>query len=148
MCIRDRLLEMRSDALAETSLVRLLELLAAATEGGSRIEVHLDPGQVEGLPRRVSLALFRVAQEALRNVNRHSGAHRAWVMLESERDEVRLTVRDDGCGFEPSAVAAEHLGLRIMREDAADAGVRVQVESARGAGATVTAVWRREELEA
>ncbi len=146
--MRTLLLEMRSDALAETSLVRLLELLAAATEGGSRIEVHLDPGQVEGLPRRVSLALFRVAQEALQNVNRHSGAHRAWVMLESERDEVRLTVRDDGCGFEPSAVAAEHLGLRIMREDAADAGVRVQVESARGAGATVTAVWRNEELEA
>ena len=64
----------------------------------------------------MSVALFRIAQEALQNVNRHSGATEAWVMLDTTGAGVRLSVRDDGHGFDEATVTPEHFGLAIMRE--------------------------------
>jgi signal transduction histidine kinase len=90
----------------------------------------------------VRVALFRIAQEALQNVNRHSGATEAWVMLDTAEAVVRLSVRDNGHGFDEAKVTPEHFGLAMMRERGEDAGVEVTVESAPGAGATVKAVWR------
>ena len=90
------------------------------------------------------MALFRIAQEALQNVSRHSGAGEAWVMLDLTGPAARLTVRDDGRGFDEATVTPEHFGLAIMRERAADAGVVVAVDSAPGAGTTVTAEWRQD----
>jgi signal transduction histidine kinase len=142
--MRTLLMEMRPDTLAEASLATLLEQLAAATEGGSRVTVHVEvPGSAQ-LPQNVSVALFRIAQEALQNVNRHSGATEAWVMLETAGDDVRLTVRDNGHGFDQAGVTPDHLGLAMMRERAGDAGAEVLVESTPGAGTTVTAVWPRD----
>lgn len=146
--MRTLLMELRPDALAGASLPRLLELLVAAAEGGSRVRVELDVRGPSGLPEHVSVALFRIAQEALQNMSRHSGADRAWVMLDASGPDVRLTVRDDGRGFDVEAVPSDHLGLRMMRERAEDAGVRVTVESVPVAGTTVTAVWAKEDGKA
>jgi signal transduction histidine kinase len=146
--MRTLLMEMRPAALAEASLPRLLELLAAAAEGGSRVAVHVDVRGAARLPEHVNVALFRTAQEALQNMSRHSGAGEAWVMLDTTGSVIRLSVRDDGRGFDVAAVPPEHLGLRMMREHAEDAGIRVAVESAPGAGTTVTATWRAEDVEA
>ena len=143
--MRTLLLEMRPDALAESSLATLIEQLAAATEGGSRVTVHVDLRGSVPPPQDVSAALFRIAQEALQNVNRHSGATEAWVMLDMTGPTLRLSVRDDGHGFDAAAVTPEHLGLAMMRERGEDAHVEVTVESAPGAGTTVTAVWRPDE---
>jgi signal transduction histidine kinase len=143
--MRTLLMEMRPDALAEASLATLLEQLAAATEGGSRVTVHLEVRGSAPLPRHVSVALFRIAQEALQNVNRHSGATEAWVMLDMTADEVRLTVRDNGHGFDEATVTPEHFGLAMMRERGEDAAVEVTVDSVPGSGTTVTAVWRGSE---
>ncbi len=143
--MRTLLLELRPDALAEASLATLIEQLAAATEGGSRVTVHVDLRGSAPLPQDVSVALFRIAQEALQNVNRHSGAAEAWVMLDMTGSTVRLTVRDDGHGFDAATVTPEHLGLAMMRERGEDAHVEVTVESAPGAGTSVTAVWRPDE---
>jgi len=143
--MRTLLLEMRPDALAEASLATLIEQLAAATEGGSRVTVHVDLRGSTPPPQDVSVALFRIAQEALQNVNRHSGATEAWVMLDMTGPVVRLSVRDDGHGFDVAAVTPEHLGLAMMRERGEDAHVEVTVESAPDAGTTVTAVWRPDE---
>jgi signal transduction histidine kinase len=68
-------------------------------------------------------------------------------MLDTTGPVVRLSVRDDGRGFDVAAVPPEHLGLRMMRERAEDAGVQVVVRSAPGAGTTVTATWHAEDLE-
>jgi signal transduction histidine kinase len=145
--MRTLLMEMRPDTLAGASLPTLIEQLAAAAGGSSRLEVHLDvrPGE---LPRRaVSEALFRIAQESLQNVSRHSGANEAWVMLDMSGSVVRLSVRDDGHGFDEATVTPEHFGLAIMRERASDAGVDVSVESEPGRGTTVSAEWRRDGRE-
>ena len=66
-------------------------------------------------------------------------------MLDMTAAGVRLTVRDDGHGFDEATVTPEHFGLAMMRERGEDAAVDVTVESAPGSGATVTAVWRGSE---
>jgi signal transduction histidine kinase len=146
--MRTMLMEMRPDTLAEASLPTLLEQLAAAAGGSSRVSVHLDVRPGDQLPQDVSVALFRIAQESLQNVSRHSGASGAWVMLDMSGPVVRLSVRDDGHGFDEGAVTPDHLGLAMMREHAADAGVDVVVESRPGSGTTVSAEWRRAGGEA
>ena len=142
--MRTLLMEMRPDTLAEASLTTLVEQLAAATEGSSRVNVHVDAGVGGQIPQGVNLALYRIAQEALQNVGRHSGASEAWVMLDTAGPVVSMSIRDNGHGFEEGMVTAEHFGLAIMRERADEAGVTVAVESATGAGTTVTAEWRRD----
>lgn len=75
--------------------------------------------QVQGerpLPLDVAEALFRVTQEALSNVARHSDATRADVLLSFDDGLVTLTITDDGCGFDAAAVRGTGLGLRSMRE--------------------------------
>jgi signal transduction histidine kinase len=146
--MRTLLMEMRPDTLAEASLPLLLEQLAAATEGGSRVTVHVEVRGSRQLPRHVSVALFRIAQEALQNMNRHSAAAEAWVMLDMTGAVVRLSVRDDGRGFDASTVPPEHFGIAMMRERGEDVGVEVVVESNPGAGTTVTAAWRPDDGQA
>jgi signal transduction histidine kinase len=140
--MRTLLMEMRPHTLAESSLGTLLEQLAAATEGRSRVAAQVQVVGVRSLPPDVTVALYRIAQEALHNVDHHSGAAAAWVMLDLSGPVARLTVRDDGKGFDASRVTPEHLGLAIMRERAEAAGVEVEVDSELGRGTTVTAVWR------
>ena len=84
---------------------------------------------------------YRIAQEALHNALRHSDAQRIQVELASDGALLRLTVSDDGRGFDPDAMAESRarrrLGLASMRERAASAGGRLGVESRPGSGTTV-----------
>ena len=85
--------------------------------------------------------VFRAAQEALTNIRKHSGARQVSMSVTFGDHEVRLVVSDDGCGFDPlpHAAQAQHgLGLAGMRERAALAGGRAEVDSRPGAGTTVT----------
>jgi signal transduction histidine kinase len=92
------------------------------------------------LPREPSLCLFRVAQEALRNVVRHAQASAISVSLSPQGRGLQLTVRDDGRGFE--AIRDDQppsLGQMSMRERVRQAGGRLRIDSAPGTGTTVTA---------
>jgi len=139
--MRSLLLELRPEALGESSLATLLEQLANATEGRSVIDVGLSVTGARTLPPEVTVAFYRIAQEALRNVERHSGGHTAWVMLDLSDEGARLVIGDDGRGFDVGAVAAERLGLRIMRERAEAAGIRLALETGDGEGTVITADW-------
>jgi PAS domain S-box-containing protein len=76
--------------------------------------VHHDiPRQI---PKDVTLCLFRIAQEALRNVMKHSGASKARVELSGHDHEIDLCISDSGVGFDPEAVKGGGLGLISMRE--------------------------------
>jgi signal transduction histidine kinase len=69
------------------------------------------------LPSEVSLCLFRVLQEALQNAATHSGSQRLQVLLKADRNELSLTVRDSGVGFDPDkALNGPGLGLTIIKE--------------------------------
>jgi signal transduction histidine kinase len=99
----------------------------------------------EGAERRldpnVELNLYRIAQEALNNVEKHAAARVVRVRLEFGRERVRLSVGDDGIGFEPgeSTGVDGHLGLLGMEERAALLGGALGVRSSEGRGTTITA---------
>jgi signal transduction histidine kinase len=101
---------------------------------GTSLEV---PDQLD-LPPDVATLLFRVAQEAVRNTQRHAGATALSVRVRLTGDTVVLTVADDGQGFEPARKAAEgHVGLRLLADLVAEAGGTFDVTSAPGAGTVV-----------
>jgi PAS domain S-box-containing protein len=91
------------------------------------------------LPSEAETTLYRIAQEALTNIARHSRATRVEVILERRADHVLLVVEDDGVGFEPADQAGESagFGLRGMHERAALVGASLQIESAAGKGTTI-----------
>jgi signal transduction histidine kinase len=107
---------------------------------GTTIEVRARGGEPRLAPS-VELALLRIAQEALYNALRHAPGARVQVSLEQENGEVRLTVHDQGPGFDHLALPRTTLtmGLATMRERAAAVRGRLEVRSAPGAGTTVTA---------
>jgi len=119
-------------------LPRLMRLLPLARRAGLELDLHLD--DVAGrLPARVETACFRLVQEALTNVVRHSGARRVTVELVAEPDTVRVEVRDDGKGFDVRAARGTSQGLSNMHERAALAGGELRIESGTGKGTTVRA---------
>jgi signal transduction histidine kinase len=104
--------------------------------GAPALELDLTP-----LPQRpdpaVELACFRIAQEALTNVLRHSGASQVTVILAPLGEEILLSVIDDGRGFEPGQIHG--LGLVTMRERATHLGGIFDIETVIGAGTCVRA---------
>lgn len=136
--MRSLLMELRPASLTESALPDLLRGLAEATEGRTRVPVHLDLSGECRAPAEVRVALYRIAQEALNNIAKHAAARNVWVRLECADGGVRLSVRDDGRGFAAAGERApESLGLAIMRERAEGVGALLRVESAPGQGTTV-----------
>ena len=108
---------------------------------GNAVDVHARPDP-QRLPAVVEGALYRVVQEALTNVARHSGAARASVIVERHDGHVVAVVEDDGRGFDADGIVfppggLSGLGLLGIRERVALLGGTVDVESAPGSGATI-----------
>lgn len=93
---------------------------------------------VPEVPSAVALCVFRIVQEALANVAKHSGATAARVLLSSEANSLVLRVEDDGKGFAPHQ-PSEGLGLVSMRERVRSARGQLRVASAPGCGTTIEA---------
>jgi signal transduction histidine kinase len=89
------------------------------------------------IPPEVAVCLFRIAQEALRNVARHSRARAVRLAVTARNGTVRMTVSDDGVGFVPASGRMRSLGHASMKERAQLVGGTVDVESSPGRGTTV-----------
>ena len=109
-----------------------------ARDGRPSIEVRVD-GEARALDGAVDVTLLRVAQEAVANARRHSGAKRVVVTLTYQPCAVRLDVADDGVGFDPLARSGKGFGLSGMRSRIAQVGGDLVIESAPGHGAAVNA---------
>lgn len=149
--MRSLLLELRPATLMEVGLEDLLRQLAEAMTGRAGIPVHVElggasRGGVCALPPQARVGLYRIAQESLSNVVKHSGASEAWVSLtcsenQSGAMQIELRVLDNGRGFDQDVVSPEHLGLRIMQERAAAIGARIWVDSSMGRGTEIVVAW-------
>ncbi|MCU0936440.1 MAG: histidine kinase [Gammaproteobacteria bacterium] len=94
----------------------------------------------EAVPQAIAFCLYRVAQEALRNVARHAGPCRVQLSLAGVDGGLQLVVRDEGAGFDPAPQARQPtLGLASMRERVSLLGGELDLESRPGAGTTVLA---------
>jgi PAS domain S-box-containing protein len=96
------------------------------------------------LPTEVEITLFRVTQEALNNVQKHAQTTAVYVALTQRGRKVRLEVRDEGRGFDPSTVLAEQgpverVGISSMRERVALLGGELEIRSKPGAGTLLVA---------
>jgi two-component system sensor histidine kinase UhpB len=138
--VRSLMADLRPPVLDDYGLAAALRWLGEQTAARAGIEVDV---QGEALhprfPDAVETGLFRIAQEALNNVVKHAHATRAEIALEEHQGVVRMTVRDDGKGFDPASSpgAGEHWGLVIMRERAEAGGGTCRIASHPGQGAKV-----------
>lgn len=126
--------------LAQGGLRGAVERLAESAGRLYDLDVALDlDGPLDTTPSDVALHFYRIAQEALANAARHGRARHVAVTLHRTERTVRLTVTDDGVGFDPKASDRAGLGLRTMRHRARLVGASFGVESAPGHGTTVSA---------
>lgn len=141
--MRTLLLELRPAALVDAELGDLLHQLGESVTGRARLPVEVAvAGECRLITPEVKVALYRIAQEALNNVAKHSGAGKARVELDCREDGITLTVTDNGQGFDVKSIPPNSLGLGIMRERARGIGAEIFVESANGRGTKVGTVWR------
>jgi signal transduction histidine kinase/predicted hydrocarbon binding protein len=139
--MRALLMELRPRTLTEFSLADLLRQLAEATIGRSRLPVDLVVEGGQSLPTDVKVAFYRIAQEALHNVDKHAGADAVMMRLDYGPESVQLTIQDNGRGFDVEDIPPNSLGVGIMRERADKIGATFNLDSQIGEGTTVTVRW-------
>ena len=136
--MRSLIFELRPSVLAKEGLVAALQARLESVEGRAGIRTDF---QVEGsaqVPAEIESGLYGIAQEALNNVLKHSGAQALRLYLRKDEGVVALEVVDDGTGFELNhGSECGGLGLRGMEERAAVMGGRLIVSSAPGQGTSV-----------
>jgi two-component system nitrate/nitrite sensor histidine kinase NarX len=157
--MRTLLLELRPIGLAEVGIEDLLKQLAAGVSGRIRaeVDVHIQGSAI--LPKDVKLAFYRIAQEALNNTAKHSGADRVEIEIKSTpppssrkrkrtglaqlvfSQSVFMSIRDNGQGFDPGSIVGEHFGLGIMRERASHMHIDLSIKSRPGMGTEISLRW-------
>jgi Signal transduction histidine kinase len=135
--------DLRPSILDDLGLTHALEALTVELADRADMQVSLTcVCDEQRLDARTEVVLYRIAQEALHNIERHAGAAHAAVTLIARPDAVALRVTDDGRGFKPLDGAAgptetSHLGLLGMQERARSLGGVLTIESSPGAGTLV-----------
>jgi PAS domain S-box-containing protein len=134
---------LRPSILDDLGLVAAVKWLAQESHKLSGIEIEVRADMIPLLPPETQLVLFRIVQESLNNIQRHSRASRASVTLEWEGAEVTVTISDNGKGFTLPRELTEFagqgkLGLTGMAERAQLIGGHLEVASEQGKGTTVT----------
>jgi signal transduction histidine kinase len=143
--IRTLLLELRPSALLEADLGDLLRQLCTTIKGRSRLRVTFHSrGKADTTPD-VHVAFFRIAQESLNNIIKHSRAKSADVRLIRQMGQVELVIVDDGMGFDIHSAKPNHMGIKIMQERAQDANIALTITSVPKSGTTIRAFWINKE---
>ena len=131
--LRDIALLLRPSMLDDLGLIPALEWQAREVSRRSGINVKVEAVKVpDSLPDAVRTCVYRVVQETLQNVSRHSGARSATVIVRQADGSLELTVEDDGHGFDP--VRTRGLGLLGIEERVKQLGGHVEIQSHTGKG--------------
>jgi signal transduction histidine kinase len=152
--MRTLLLELRPASLLETQLEELLRQLGEAASGREGIPVNISVEGKAALPSDVHVALYRIAQEAVNNIVKHARASHVNIRLryiqssraddqQKYKQSVRLTIQDDGRGFDVTQTPPHRLGLVIMQERAQSIGAKLSIKSHPGQGTQVNVSWKQ-----
>ncbi len=139
--MRTLLLELRPAALMEAEVHELFHHLCDAFSGRTMVSVNCDVKVECDLLADVKVALYRIAQEALNNIAKHSQASQVEMSLICKAGGAVMEIRDNGRGFEIASVPADHLGLNIMRERADSINAQLTLNTEPGEGTRVRVVW-------
>ena len=149
--MRSLLTELRPMTIVRTPLVNLLRQLTDAVLSRMDAQVHVNLSARKVLLHPdAQIALYRIAQEALSNVMKHSHAGEVWIDYREVQREGRtlleLRVADNGCGFDMARASGDHFGLSIFRERAQAIGATITVESTVDQGTVVEVLWALPDL--
>jgi signal transduction histidine kinase len=141
--LREIMANLRPTSLDILGLRETITRYAEQFEEEYAISTSVDLRGLESVPTSVELAVFRILQEELVNVRKHSKAESVKIRSESSQGDLILIVEDDGIGFDPAMLAAEqesgeHLGLMAMRERAELLGGDLAIHSLPGMGTRIT----------
>lgn len=156
--MRMLLFELRPEALLQADIFTLLRQQVEAFTSRTRIPAVFQTERFEcQLPADAKIALYRVTQELLHNIEKHAQAGRVAVILDrveppanAQRSQmhcrlcklcVRLVVADDGRGFDPATITSDHMGLNFIRERVKDIGGSIQINTWPGEGTRVEVIW-------
>lgn len=132
---RRSVLDLRAAPLEGRSLTQVLEMMTEQAAAQGNLKVNLDvTGGNRPLPLRVETGLYRIAQEALTNIQRHADAKRVLIRLVATPGRVELNIEDDGRGFDPTQVPKGRYGLIGLRERVKLLGGTLTVDSRSGGG--------------
>jgi ligand-binding sensor domain-containing protein len=139
---RRSIADLRSESLEAGDLAGALRRVADQFTAAAKLKVNVTvAGKMRPLPGAVEGHLLRICQEAVTNAVRHGRAGEVAIGLAFDPEAVRLTVADQGCGFDPLQAASEsdgHFGLMGIRERVKKLGGRLQLASEPGRGTTVS----------
>lgn len=133
---------MHPAVLDDLGLEAALHKLTRDASAGTGIDVDVNADRLRSrLPRDIEAALYRVAQEAVRNATRHAAPKHIHIVLSADSSTATLEIRDDGAGFDLAEVERRHagLGLMSMRERVALLEGWLEIKASKGGGTTVTA---------
>jgi len=141
----DRLtFELRPPSLDDLGLQAALRLLVKewSATGHTPVDVHIGQLDHRRLPPTIETTVYRIVQEALTNILKHSGATRVSLIVKRQNGEVLAIIEDDGRGFDLEAATyapgtGQQFGIEGMRERVALAGGRLDIETTPGSGTTV-----------
>ncbi len=136
--IRALIRDLHRSPLGAKGLAESLESFTDEVGRESHVQFHRDVEDID-LPAPIALLLFHIAREGVMNALKHARASDVWISVREVGDQIELQLRDNGVGFDTSAPGPEgHFGMAMMRERAQVGGGTIGVESAPGAGATIT----------
>jgi signal transduction histidine kinase len=144
--LRALVTDLRPAALDDLGIQAALEdLVGRARNRGLDVDISIDFAYEQGreperLAPELEIATYRIVQEALTNASKHGDARRAHIEIEEDQSNVRVTVRDDGHGFDPVA-QTNGFGLAGMHERAELLHGRLEIESSSGHGTTIKAMF-------
>jgi len=123
--------------LEQTGLAVALSAHCEEFERLNGIKVYMKAIIGRSIASDVSLCLYRIAQEALRNVAQHSNSKEAWVSLSQADDQIELTINDSGPGFDPARATGKGIGVVSMKERVRLVGGTFQLDSSAGRSTTI-----------
>lgn len=141
--VRESIISLRTGTTTEWTFAQALQNYLDHYRTTYSIDIELllpDERMLDELNPEVGVQILRVIQEALANASKHGDAHCVKIVIEQQSDYARISISDDGIGFDPESINKEtgkHFGLMFMRERMAQIGGSVTISSKPGSGTTV-----------
>jgi signal transduction histidine kinase len=136
--IRALIRDLHRSPLGAKGLAEALESFTEEVGKDSSIRFHRDVADIR-LPAPIALLVYHIAREGVMNALKHAQPRDVWIAVREEDDDIVLSLKDNGVGFDTEAPGPEgHFGMAMMRERAQVGGGRFEVESEPGQGAAIT----------
>lgn len=132
------LIELHPDTLTQTAIPILIQQLSESFSNRTSIPVDFDSNTNVILPAKEQIAVYRIVQEILHNIEKHASASRVSVNIHYSDISFKVRIADNGIGFNPDQLTEIQLGIRGMQERAESIGAVVQIDSNDNQGTIIT----------